>query len=414
MCRFLLLSLICMSALAACTTEHMSELERLQKDLATIEDEAQRQQRVDAFMQHVKATGAPLLENDTTAVFIYQGPAAQVRVSGDMTQWTEAIDLEQIEGTDVFYYRGVYPAGARLEYLMLIDDQFPVADPLCKNRVLNGLGAHAELVMPGYTYHPVFDAVRDGTPGGYDRVTRHLLPAGLMGYETEIHVYTPPGYQTSDALYPTVYIQDGRDYIEFAHTPAVLDALIKKGDIDPVLAVFISPPNRHQPEAPNRTTEYGLNPDYARFMAEEVVPFVGAHYRSLDNPSARLVAGDSYAGLVSAYIPFQHPEVFGLGYSQSGYLSLQDNTLIEAYQEAETKPIHLYVDIGIYEQQVGKGWLPDEEIDFLRGNRAFKEVLAVKGYDFVYREYPEGHTWGNWRAHLIDGLIHFFAPNQAG
>jgi enterochelin esterase-like enzyme len=37
-----------------------------------------------------------------------------------------------------------------------------------------------------------------------------------------------------------------------------------------------------------------------------------------------------------------------------------------------------------------------------------KDALAEKGYDFVYKEYPEGHTWGNWRRHLIDALIHFY------
>jgi enterochelin esterase-like enzyme len=41
-----------------------------------------------------------------------------------------------------------------------------------------------------------------------------------------------------------------------------------------------------------------------------------------------------------------------------------------------------------------------------------QEVLKKKNYDFVYREYPEGHTWGNWRRHLIDALIHFFGKEQ--
>ena len=37
-----------------------------------------------------------------------------------------------------------------------------------------------------------------------------------------------------------------------------------------------------------------------------------------------------------------------------------------------------------------------------------RDALAAKGYDFVYAEYPQGHTWGNWRAHLLDALPHFF------
>ena len=413
MVRFAAMVLAGSSLLMACSKEHMPDIDQLRRDVAAAGDESARAILVDAFMERVRAVGTPMLENDTTAVFVYRGPATRARIVGDMTQWAREIEMEPIEGTDVHFLRGTYPMGARLEYLLQVDGRLPVPDPLCPHKVLSGLGAHSELAMPGYAYPAVFDSVRFGVAGGYERLRRHLLPAGIMGYETEIHVYTPPGYAASDARYPAVYIQDGRDYIEYAHTPAVLDHLASSGAIRPVVAVFVSPPNRHQAAAPNRTTEYGLNPDYARFMAEELVPYVEGRHRLQDSPSARLVAGDSYAGLASAYIPFRHPEVFGLGYSQSGYLSLQGDTLIEAYREADPKPVRLFVDIGIYERSVGKGWLPDDETDFLAANRRFGEVLSARGYDHVYREYPEGHTWGNWRAHLMDALVHFFPADAS-
>ena len=405
MCRVFLLFTI---FLAACTTERMTDIEQLKKDLSAAENPSQREQQIENFMKQVRHTGTPLIENDTTVIYLYQGPNMRVRILGDITQWADAIEMENVIGTDLFYYRGVHPAEARLEYQLIVDDDPPMADPLCPYAVLNGLGSHSELAMPGYTYHSVLNTVRDGVPGDYERVTRHLLPIGIMGYATEIYVYTPPEYDSVNTHNPTIYVLDGQDYIEYAHAPAVLDHLIKSGEIEPVIAVFIAPPNRHLMGIPNRSTEYGMNPDYARFMADELVPFVEKHYRSLALPSARLVAGPSYAGLASAYIALRHSDVFGLGYSQSGYLSFGSNALIEAYRQAPPKPIRLYVDIGLYEEMVGKGWLPDDAINFLRANRQFKEVLTEKSYDFVYREYPEGHTWGNWRAHLIDALSHFF------
>ncbi len=408
MIRSLAVLLAVCGLLAACSMEQMPDIDKLVLDVAAAGEASAREDLAEAFMQQVKAAGTPDLENDTTAVFVYRGPANRVRIMGDMTQWADEIEMERIAGTDVHYYRGTYSAGARLEYLLLLDDLPPATDPLCRFKVLSGLGAHSELAMPGYVYPSVFDSVRTGRQGDYERVERHILPAGIMGYQTQIHVYVPPGYAPSSARYPAVYILDGQDYIEYAHTPAALDFLIESGAIVPVVAVFISPPNRHEAGMPNRTTEYGLNPDYARFMADELVPFVEEHYQLTEAPSARLVAGDSYAGLASVYIPFQQPDVFGLGYSQSGYLSLQSDTLIEAFRQASPKPIRLYVDIGLYERKVGQGWLPDDEIDFLAANRRFREVLSAKGYDYVYREYPEGHTWGNWRVHLIDALVHFF------
>ena len=407
--RLLLLSAVAVLS-ASCTSQGMLDIELLRKDQA--DDAAARLEHVDAFMQQLKLEGGPIIENDTTVVFIYRGPAERVRLMGDMTQWADEIPFERIDGTDVFYYRGTFPTKARLEYVLLLDGKAPVVDSLNPHAVLSGFGPFSELVMPGYEYHPAFESVRDGTPGGYDRVIRYELPVGMMGYATEIHVYVPPGYESSDKHHPVVYIQDGRDYIEFAHTPTLLDAMVASGQIEPVITVFVSPPNRHRAEMPNRATEYGLNPDYARFMAEEVVPFVNERYHVIDNPAARLVTGDSFAGLVSVYIPFQYPEVFGLGYSQSGYLSLKGDSMISLFEEADPKPIRLFVDVGHYERMVGKGWLPDNEIDFLAGNRRFNEVLEAKGYDYVYREYPEGHTWGNWRAHLADALIHFFPAGR--
>ncbi|MEM9865859.1 MAG: alpha/beta hydrolase-fold protein, partial [Myxococcota bacterium] len=76
--------------------------------------------------------------------------------------------------------------------------------------------------------------------------------------------------------------------------------------------------------------------------------------------------------------------------------------------EEPVRPIRLCVDIGTYETTVGPGMLPAAETDFLAANRRLRTVLAERGYDFVYAEYPEGHTWGNWRAHLIEGLRYFF------
>ena len=59
-----------MSLLAACTSEHLAGLDQLKKDVAATQDASQRKAHVDAFMQQVTAKGTPLLENDTTAVFM--------------------------------------------------------------------------------------------------------------------------------------------------------------------------------------------------------------------------------------------------------------------------------------------------------------------------------------------------------
>jgi len=60
------------------------------------------------------------------------------------------------------------------------------------------------------------------------------------------------------------------------------------------------------------------------------------------------------------------------------------------------------------ETRVATNILPVNEISFLKAARNLKKALQQKGYIFKYAEYQEGHTWGNWRNHFIDAVIHFF------
>ncbi|NOG97752.1 MAG: esterase family protein [Ignavibacteriae bacterium] len=355
----------------------------------------------------------PLVEDDTTVVLIYQGDADSVAVLGDMGNWVDKFPMNKIEGTNLFYLRQNYPSDARLEYwLQFGKEELPATDPLNPYKTLNGFGEISELAMPDYFRHQFFDDYKFGKKGELDLVNKFLLPEGILPYEHDVHVYLPPDYSSGNENYPAVYFQDGIDYIEFAQTPFVINNLIKDNLIEPVIAVFVTSPNRHIPEEPNRMTEYGMNDNYVKFFTDELVPWVDSKFRTIKNSQSRLVVGDSFGGLISTYIAFSRPDVFGLAYSQSGYHSFQKDRLIKKISEAEQKNVRLYVDTGIYERKVGAAFLPKEEGDFLLGNRRLKDILEKKNYDFVYKEYNEGHTWGNWRRHLIDALIHFFGTNK--
>ena len=86
--------------------------------------------------------------------------------------------------------------------------------------------------------------------------------------------------------------------------------------------------------------------------------------------------------------------------------------IIKLIDEHLKKSIKLYLDIGTYEEKVGADFLPSTELDFTSANRRMKRVLTNKDYDFIYREYHEGHTWGNWRRHLIDALKYFLERRE--
>ncbi len=82
--------------------------------------------------------------------------------------------------------------------------------------------------------------------------------------------------------------------------------------------------------------------------------------------------------------------------------------MVNLIRSQEVKPVNFYVNVGSYERVVGKTLLPDPELDFVECNRRLDRALAQKRYKYVYREFHTGHSWGNWRVHLKDGLIYFF------
>ena len=385
-----------------------SVLDDFLKAVHESDDPGRKSTLAEAFYKKLQAQPYPLFENDTTFVLVYKGTQDSAGVLGDLSNWSETLWMDRVPGTDLFYLRGHAPADARIEYwLMFGENSLWSVDPLNPFKSLNGFGELSELAMPRYERHPYFNDYLDGRKGSSDGLRVHEIDSKFLGYPHTIHVCLPPGYDAAHE-YPVLYLQDGIDYVEFAQVPHILERLIADGKIEAMLAVFVTPPNRFKADFPNRMSEYGLNDAYVRFFADELVPFIDATYSTRAVAGARLVTGDSFGGLISAYIPFARPEVFACGYSQSGYLSFQQDRLIDLYRTQEKRDIRLYVDSGLYEERVGASFLPAAESDFLAANRRFRVVLQERGYAFVYREYAEGHTWGNWRRHLIDALMWFF------
>lgn len=378
-------------------------------NISAVDDPEKKSELTDAFITSLNENNYPILEDDTTAVLLYRQSNGSVSVLSDLTDMAEALPMERISGTDLHFIRLHARVDARVEYFIISEEnQIPFTDPLNPHRVNYTVWTASELAMPAYKREPIFDPFLKGQPGSFERVIGHTLDGNIMGYSHLIHVYIPEGYEESDKRYPVLYFQDGSDYIESAYVPYVLDALIGQERIEPLIAVFVTPPNRHQPNVPNRMTEYGMNEDYVSFFTGELVPYIDGHYRTTEEPEHRMVIGDSFGGLISLYIAFRRPDVFGSAYSQSGYVSFQNDKLVRLIESSPMRPVRFYVDIGVYERNVGSLFLPADETDFLEGNRRLKKVLEEKGYDFIYNEYPEGHTWGNWRKHLIDVLEDYF------
>ncbi len=351
----------------------------------------QRQSVADSFL--AATTKYPVIEQDTIANFVYVGSATSITVPGDANVWNPgAFSMNRVEGTTLWYYTRTFEADARLDYKFVVDGSTWILDPRNPLTQSGGFGPNSELRMPGYQPAPEVQYY-PAIPHGVLRDT--TWSSVNLGNARTIRIYTPPEYSVSADSYSVIYVHDGLEYTTLASAPNVLDYLTSERKIEPLIGVFIPPVNR--------TAEYAGSsmPQFTRFMVQELVTYVDSRYRTKKDPAHRAVIGASNGGNISLWLGYQHPEVFG---NIGAYSSNIVDSLSRGFSSSPGRDLTLYLDIGTYDIPV--------LIPMVRG---FVPVLESRGYRFDYREYHEGHSWGNWRAHLDNCLELFFGtPTSTG
>ena len=346
------------------------------------------ERRAPAVEQYLNLFGrAPLIEGDT-AIFLAEGDAALApRVVGDFTDageygvpLTDGV-MTRIDGTDWYYLKLPLEPDARIQYQIAYGD-VRRADPRNPRHVTSFGVEMSELRMPAYRPPP--ETSPDPTiPSG--RVETRDFASRVLGNTRTVHVYVPAGYVASTARYPVAYFGDGTTYLDQAKLPLVLDHAIVYATVRPLIAVLVDPVNRRE--------EYRGNPDYRRFVVEELVPFVDRTYRTIDAPEARVVVGSSRGALAAVDLAFHEPGVFGFAVALSP--ALRPTDIIGAIEKSDLKPVRFHVVGSLYDAE----WLPDA--------RRLRDVLSARGYDVVYKEIPEGHDVLAWCGRIDDALATF-------
>ncbi len=348
---------------------------------------AQRQALVDSFMVAVDSLPKPLVE-DTLAVFVYLGnPSSPPRMPGDYNEWNPAADtMVWVDSTNFYYHCEYFPGDARLDYKFIIGNNW-ILDPLNPRTVTGGFGPNSELAMPDFVDPPEILEYPDLEHGTILTTTFH---SEILNNTRTVRIYLPPDYSYSGQYYPAIYVHDGGEYLSLASMDNVLDYCIAHDFCQPVIAVFIDPVNRNE--------EYWLNDDFRRFMVEEMVPYIDGQYHTHADPEHRATMGASLGGVTSIYLAYENPETFGLAGGQSSALWINDDQMIQAIENGPAVPVKFYLDCGTF------------ETSNLEDNRRLSEALAAQNYFYLYNEYHDGHSWGNWRGHIDNILETLFPP----
>ncbi|HXQ10526.1 MAG TPA: alpha/beta hydrolase-fold protein [Caulobacteraceae bacterium] len=241
-------------------------------------------------------------------------------------------------------------------------------------------------------------------------IDRLALRSELMGNERNIWVYTPPGYASGDQVYPLLLAFDGGWALTRVPTQRLLDNLLADGRIKPVVAVFID-----NPTPDSRNLELPCNESFARFVEEELLPWLRGRYRISDSPADHFVTGASYGGLAAMWFGYRLPHLFGNVISQAASLwwgpgfrmdvprsagGYPPEWLIEQYRASPRLPVRFWMEIGLMEH-------PSLMIE---PNRRMKALLEEKGYDLTYSEPCGGHDTALWRGTLGSALAKMLAP----
>jgi predicted alpha/beta superfamily hydrolase len=222
------------------------------------------------------------------------------------------------------------------------------------------------------------------------------IDSKILGRKHLVRAYLPPGYAANPLhRYPVLYMQDGKNLFfpeeafggqdwKVDEALSLLDAM---GAAERAVVVGI-----HSADRMKDYTKPGYEA-YARSVVREILPVVEKRLRVVKGPRGTGVIGSSLGGVVSFYMAWEHPSVFGFAACMSSTFSHRDDLIDRVLSERKRKA-KFYLD---------SGWPGDNYEVTL----AMAMALARRGYkvreEFLHFVFPlEEHderAWGR-RLHL--------------
>ncbi|WP_437931168.1 alpha/beta hydrolase-fold protein [Sorangium sp. So ce291] len=148
------------------------------------------------------------------------------------------------------------------------------------------------------------------------------FPMPQLGTSRRIWVYLPPDYDTSNRLYPVLYVQDGQDLFGPSSSFSGewrIDETVERLYLEQASrGVIVVAPESGGPMRVDEYAPWGDEDDaaggpgdrYADFLVHTLKPYVDAHFRTLRDRQSTGIAGSSMGGLLAFYAALKHQDVF--------------------------------------------------------------------------------------------------------
>jgi enterochelin esterase-like enzyme len=412
-------------------------IQGLRKQIASSET------NTDSFWKEIATQGTPLVEqfdaNYWLVTFLWraqhQTRSVMVRGSFSVPGSTPNNLMHRVGDSDVWYLTLKLPKGARFTY-RLVPNNPPgsastqataQADSYNPRRwdcpkTATKFSCRSVVELPDAAPQP-WIVSNPGTPAG--RIEKQTIKSAIQKLERDLYIYTPAGYKSDGPPNALLVLFDGDDILsDDFQGQTTLDNLIFARKIPPTVVVMVDN------VGDRRLVDLVANPEFADFMATELVPWVRARYNVTRDPQRTVVSGKSAGGLAAAYMGLRHSEVFGNVFSQSGAFwwspehsggvcaskcpqdggrhsdpdsrdsRTEENWIAKQFVTGPKLPVRFFLEAGTFEvDKEGTGG------DILEATRTLRDVLLAKDYEVHFQQFVSGHDDLSWRGTFANGLI---------
>jgi len=360
--------------------------------IAALESGPRTREAVDAFFAVNKF---PIVESNTIT-FVWRGDAEAVHLKHWVFGLPSSQQLVRVTGTDVWYLTLQIPRGSRVEYKLEVVRNGHgewTQDPLNASVARDPFGGNSVAHGSGYEAPSWIQPDPTAAKGHRDEIWIDSETFGRRGFG----LYVPARFQRT-RLYPLLIVHDGHDYQRYAALDTILDNLIDRLELADVIVVLTS--------SPERLREYADDDRHARFLTEELVPYVSRLFPIDPQPQSRCLMGASFGAVASLAAAFRYPGFYGRLLLQSGSFAFTDignrnhrgplfDPIVSFINRFRADPLpvaeRVFVSCGMYESLIYE-------------NRSLIPLLLSTEMEVRYVEARDGHNWENWRDRLREGL----------
>jgi enterochelin esterase family protein len=341
----------------------------------------------------------PIVEG-RTVTFVYHGAADEIRLRHWVFGLPTSQPFQRVDGSDFWHLEMELPQLSRVEYKIETvngDHVEWIMDPLNPRVARDPFGANSVCYGEGYAEPEWILPDPEARAGTIDDVG---LPSRVLGGTRRVVLYLPARFRRR-SRYPLLVVHDGADYLRYAALQAVLDNLIHRQEIPPLVAALTVPEDRN--------AEYAADERHAEFLSTELVPELERRLPLIPKPGSRGLVGASFGAVAALSTAWRYPEFWGKLLLQSGSFAFSDigehrrgplfdpvANFVNAFRESPGRPAEkVYISCGTYESLIYE-------------NRSIVPLLQSTGMEVRYVEARDGHNWENWRDRLREGLSWLF------